>query len=107
MNMVRTKDGEIISTKEFIRRWKEGCNELTPLQSNKIQLRGTRITMLGIVCGLVISVINYRMVWWLGLILLGALFNTWVQYAGLMQQKKLFNNIENQFKDDIFDGGDE
>ncbi len=97
--MVKTKKGEEISTKEFMKRWAEGCNSLTPEQSNKIQLRGTTITLIGILCGLVISVMNYKLAWWLAIILLGALFNTWVTYAGLRQQKKQFKRMEGQVEE--------
>lgn len=89
----KDKEGNKISFKVFMQRFKEGCENLTPEQTVKIQFRGTLITMLGIVCGLVISVMGYKDLWWLSLILLGALFNTWVQFVGQNAQRKHFKKL--------------
>ncbi len=91
--MPKDKEGNQLTFKEYMARWKTGCETLTPEQSNRIQFRGTLITMLGIICGIIISILGYQTLWWLSLILLGALFNTWVALVGQNAQRKFLKKL--------------
>jgi len=87
MRFWKDKKGKELTFKEFMGRWKEGFSNITPLQKTKTQLFGTKISLLGVFLGLIISIIGYKNLWWVGLILLGALINMGVQYLGLTQQR--------------------
>src|SRR3990167_7670328 len=91
--MPTTKTGEKVSWKEFFKRWKKGIEEITPEQQIKTQLNGTKISIAGIFAGIVVSFVYYDKFWWVGLILIGALINSIVQYIGLLQKKKLFDSF--------------
>ena len=99
MHFWKNKKGEKLSFKEFIKHWQKGVEGITPLQSIKTQMGGTKITMLGMFLGLCVSIYGWRNLWWVGIILIGALLNTGIQFLGLRQQKKLLVNLEEQFKE--------
>ncbi len=84
--MPKDKQGNKLTWKEFFRKWKEGIDGITPIQKTKTQILGTRISLFGVLMGLVISTIAYKQLWWVAIILLGALINMGVQYLGLTQQ---------------------
>ena len=91
---------EVIKTeglKGFIERWKSGIQQITPEQSTKQQIIFTWITIVGIICGIVVSLYYYKFSWWITIILIGALGNSWVQLMALKQKYKLlvsFGEIE-------------
>ena len=88
--MPKTKTGEKISWKEWLQRWKRGINGITPLQQVNIQIRGTYIIILGLLCGIFICCLNIKDLWWLMIILIGGLFNSAMQWVGLYQKKQVF-----------------
>jgi len=90
------KQGNYLTFKEYISRWKEGIEGISPKQKIISQIWGTRISLLGIVLGLIVSIIGIKRLWWIALILLGALIVTGTQYIGLIQQRNLFEDIEKQ-----------
>ena len=92
--MPRTRDGELITWKEFMKRWKQGIEGVSVLQQTKSQLTSTRIILVGIVAGLVITLMAAKTLWWLAIILFGALFNTLVQYLGVWQKKQMLQRLE-------------
>lgn len=94
--MWKDKTGKNLTFKEFIFRWKKGIEGITPIQKIKSQIWGTRISLIGILLGLVMCIIGYKTLWWLGIILIGALIVSSTQYIGLLQQRKLFEDIEKQ-----------
>ena len=96
--MFKTKSGEVITWKEFGRRWKQGIEGVTPQQKVQAQLNGIRIQLLGLVLGLIVTIVGYRNLWWVGIILLGGLIVTTTQYIGLKQQSLLFKKIEEELK---------
>jgi len=99
MKIWKDKEGNKLTFKEFMKRWGKGIEGITPLQKLKTQVTGTKIMLVGLIAGLVVSIIGWKKLWWVGIILIGALFNTGVQYLGLVQQKKLLEGIEKQFKE--------
>lgn len=94
--MPKTRDGELITWKEFIKRWKMGIEGITPLQQTKTQCNSTLIMIIGVVAGLIISIIKLGILWWLMIVLIGALFNLGVQYIASLQKKNLLERIEKE-----------
>ena len=92
----KDKQGNELTFSQFMKRWKEGIENITPQQKLKQNIIGTKISLIGLFIGLVLSIWKYKTLWWVGIILIGALFNTIVQYIGLKQQLKIFENIEKQ-----------
>jgi hypothetical protein len=99
--MPKTKEGEQISWKEFFSRWKEGIEGITPKQKVLAELAGTRVMLLGIILGIIMTIVTFDKTWWVTIILVGVLINTGMQYLGKKQQLEIFSGIEEQMK-----GGD-
>lgn len=93
--MPKTKTGEVITWKEFFKRWKAGIEGITPAQSLRASIQGTYITILGIILGIIASIINYKNAWWIIIILIGALIITVIQLIGMKQKLKIFQMMEN------------
>lgn len=97
--MPRTKTGEVISWKEFMKRWKQGILAITQLQQVKTQLMGQMIVLIGIITGMVFSFqLDYA---WLFLILLGSFFvsgvgmlGTYQRFLALLQMEKMLKQSE-------------
>jgi len=104
--MPKDKEGNKLTWKEFFKRWKEGINGITPLQQLKTQKSATKIQLIGIILGLVMCFIGYKNLWWVAIILFGALINTGVQYLQIKQQIKAIEDLENNSEemslDEIF-----
>ena len=90
----KTPSGEEITMKEFLSRWKKGIMKVGITSQTKIQVRSTWIIVIGILAGMVISLINFKTLWWLFIILTGALGNTGVQLISLIQKKNLLNSLQ-------------
>ena len=95
----KDKDGNKLTYKQFMSRWKEGLQGVTPYQQTKMQLNSTYIMLIGILCGFVITLFNLKNLWWLTIILGAAFFNTSISALGLWQKKIALGNIENMFKE--------
>ena len=95
----KDKFGNKLTFKEFITKWGEGISGISPLQKLKTQIGGTKIMLIGLFLGLCVSIYGWKNLWWVGIILIGALLNTGVQYLGLKQQKKILDDLEEQFKE--------
>ncbi len=92
--MPTDKEGNKLTWKEYVERWKKGIKEITPLQQLTTQINSTYIILIGLVSGLVITIYNFKQFWWLAIILFGALINTYIQLIGLKQKRNLFETIE-------------
>ena len=105
--MPRDKYKNKLTWKQFFKRWREGIEGISPLQKTRTQLTATRIQLIGIFLGLIMSIIGWRYLWWVGIILFGALINTGVQYLGLTQQRNTLVKHEEQCEemtlDDLMD----
>lgn len=55
--------------------------------------------------GIGVSIFNMKNLWWLMVVLLGALGNSGVGLIGLYQKKKMLNDFE--FNEDLLKGGNE
>lgn len=87
------KQGKKLTRKEFFQRWKEGIEGVNPYQQTKAQMNSTIIILIGIVCGIVVTSFIAKQMWWLIIILVGALFNTLIQLLGIRQKAKALKTI--------------
>ena len=95
---MKTKTGENISLGEFFKRWKQGMDGINQYQALKVQILGNTIIIIGLLSGIVISIIGIKNLWWLLLILVGGLFNQSVTllttYANYKRLKPFYNEQE-------------
>jgi len=94
------KEGNKLSGKEFLTRWKSGLRSITPMQQVKSQIWSIRIVIIGLLCGIVICLLGLENLWWLCIILVGGLFNSVIQYLGLWQKKKLYEDYQVDIPED-------
>ena len=87
MKIWKDKEGNKLTYKEFIDRWKKGVGEITPLQKLRTQLIGTRISLTGIFLGICVTLYGWENLWWVAIILIGAFITTGVSYLGIVQQR--------------------
>lgn len=99
----KDKEGNELTYKEFMERWKTGMKGITQYQQTKMQLNSTYIMLIGIACGFVITLFNLKNLWWLSIILGAAFFNTGISALGLWQKKialwaieKMIRGIDNE-----------
>lgn len=94
---MRDKEGNYLTTKEFLERWKKGIQKVTPLQQTKISLQGVILVLIGVVVGIVSSFMTG--IWWLLIILCGSLFLTVINLIGTLQRYYSLKEIEKQFNE--------
>ncbi len=87
MKIWKDKEGNKLTYKEFIDRWKKGVGEITPLQKLRTQLTGTRISLTGIFLGICVTLYGWENLWWVAIILIGAFITTGVSYLGIEKQR--------------------
>jgi len=102
---MKDRDGNKITLSEFFSRWGKGIQQITPLQKMKYQLRGTFLIMVGLICGLVISLMAYETLWWVAIILTGALFVNGISYLSMRQQKVMLDKINKMQQEVLKDDG--
>ncbi len=86
------KQGNRLTFKEFMKRWMEGIEGITPLQQAKTNLYGTWLIITGVIWGLV--VVTMIKTYWMSLILFGAFITTVFQLLNTWQKAKRFKKIE-------------
>lgn len=91
---MKDNQGNTLTTKEFMRRWKQGIVGITPMQQARITVQGTCITILGIVLGIIATFFDLGALWWVLIILLGALVVTSMQLIGQWQRYKILKGFE-------------
>ena len=89
----KDKDGKEVGRKEFMSRWKQGMQGVTPQQQVNVQIRSTWIMIIGIIAGIIVAIVAIKTIWWLLIILVGALGNTSIQQLGLWQKKLLLEKF--------------
>ena len=103
--MPKTKSGEIISWKEYFKRWKVGIDNITPYQKVRSEVSGSRITLAGFIVALIAVIIQRERIGLLAygliLIFLGSVITTYLRYASLKQQMKLLKNFEKEVENGI------
>ena len=86
--MPKDKLGNQLTWKEYMDRWKEGMKAINPYQIVVQQLIGMKIIILGLSCGIIVSLFNIKQFWWLLIILLGGMYVNITQYLATWQKKK-------------------
>jgi len=89
----KDKEGKKLTFKEFMQRWKEGIESVDALAQTKMQIWSSIIMVTGIVCGIVVSLFAFKVMWWVFIILVAALGNVAVQLLSLWQKKKLLERF--------------
>lgn len=104
------KQGNKLTAKEFMQRWKQGIESVTPLQSTRSQLMFSYMIIVGLICGIVTSFLALETLWWLVITLCGALGIQILSVIGVYQKYQLLLRISNQFpitEPDILKAGKE
>lgn len=100
MKIWKDKQGNKLTLKEFFSRWKEGINNLTPLQKFSNDAYGTFVTLIGYIVGLGALIVFWKkfIVGWFSfaliLIFAGNIWITAVKWLMLRQQVKLFRDLD-------------
>jgi len=100
LKILKDKEGNKLTPKEFIKRWGEGIQNLTPVQKLTNESRATVITLVGfLVCLVALVIFRDKMIvsWFaygLILIFIGNAWTTTLKWFGIRQQLKYFNNME-------------
>ncbi|GEM_PF-2428592 len=96
----KDKEGKKITAKEFGQRFKDGINNITPVQKLKNEVRSTFTMLIGYLVGLV-SLIIYReafVVQWftyaLIIIFLGASWSNGIKWFAMRHQLKLMKKMD-------------
>lgn len=97
---IKIKSGEKITGKEFMKRWKSGIENLTPIQRLQNDKRSTFTMMIGYLVGLIALIIKFDLIpnkalnVALIIIFLGAFWSNLIKWIALRQQVKLFQNMD-------------
>jgi hypothetical protein len=98
--MPTTKSGEIITWKEFMKRWREGIEGITPIVKLKNEFISTAISLVGYIVGLIALIIfrNKLLVSWFAygliLIFIGSVWSTALKCLTIKQQLKFFKGMD-------------
>jgi len=90
------RQGNKLTWKEFMERWKDGIQKVTPLQQLKVQMIGFVIVTVGVAWGLVVAL--YSKTWWLFVILLGSSFVITTQFLPTLQKYFIIKKVEEEMK---------
>ena len=92
------KEGKKLSFKEFMARWRSGIQAVTPLQSTRSQLMFSYIVLVGLIGGIIVSLLAWKTLWWLVITLIGTLGIQVLGLIGTYQKYVILKNIENMMK---------
>jgi len=92
----KDKNGKELNLKEFMERWKGGIEKVTAMQKTKMSILFTFIILLGVLIGVVTAIITK--VWWLLIVLLGALGVNAISLISTLQQYIAYSKIEEMVK---------
>lgn len=91
------KAGNKLTFKQFISRWKEGMQNVTPIQQIKAQLPSYALILIGVALGLFFSYKSRT--WWLFIILLGTLMINSVSLLNLWNRYTMLKKINDEIKE--------
>lgn len=94
------KTGEELKFKEFIKRWKNGVEGITQLQTARTEVIGSIITSVGLISGIVsMSIVRPKdMWWWIVICLVGGLLLNLMGLVGHLQKYWRCKLIEKEIK---------
>jgi len=93
----KTKSGEKISGKEFMKRWKRGIEGVTALQQTQTSLWSMIPIFAGIIWGIAVTWIGG--VYWLTLVLCGSFIISCVTLIGMLQKYWRLKEIDKAQKE--------
>ena len=93
----KDKQGNKLTFKQFMKRWKDGVEGITPLQQTKTSLMSFPLIFGGIITGIIIML--FRKEWWLLAILTGSLPLTSMQLLSMWQKYKQMKKINETMKE--------
>jgi len=94
--MIKDKQGKSYTFKEFMKKWKQGMEGITPVQQLSSNNLGYYLVFLGEIVGIITSI--WMRQWWLLIILIGSLIITAVAYIGNWQQLQVMKKQEEIMK---------
>lgn len=93
---IHPKTKEYVTWREFFRQWKQGVQQMTPLQQTQVIQLGHLIALIGVIWGIIFSIkIGYT---WMAIVLSGGLVVLAVQYLGNYQKKVILKHLDAQIK---------
>lgn len=94
--MIKDKQGNKYTFKQFLSKWKKGIEGITPFQQIKSQIKGTNVMLFGLLCGIVACAFSIKKLWWVEIILGAGFFNTYISLIGMKQKKKLLEQFSGE-----------
>ena len=85
--MIKDKQGKSYTFKEFMKKWKEGMEGITPVQQLKSNALGYYLVFLGEIVGVITAI--WMKQWWLLIIMFGSIVLSVVAYIGNWQELQL------------------
>ena len=105
MKFWRDKSGKWIEGKEFLTRFKDGIEKITPLQQLQTQMFGMLLIFAGILFGLVVAFRSS--LWWLFIVLCGSMIVFISQVIGILQRYIILKAVEKMIKESEQDNSQE
>jgi len=98
---LKDKAGNKLHFKEYMKRWGQGIEGITPVQITKTQLMGTWIVITGVIAGIVINALTrMKNQWiWIEIVLIGSLIVSTTQIIGAYQKYKILKKVEQAMED--------
>ena len=96
MKVWKDKKGNKLTPKEFMTRWKQGIERVTPLQQTQNQINGYVIVMIGELWGVYFGILTNTL--WLTTVLVGGYMITKAQLTGTYQKKLILKQLEGGVK---------
>ena len=96
----KDKEGRWISPQEFGKRWKQGIEGITPMQNVKSQIFFTCMILFGLIGGIFVSILAWKTLWWLSIILIAAYGNTYFSAIALYQKYIQLKRIKEMIEQD-------
>ena len=96
MKLTIRRTGEKVTIKEFFHRWRQGMQEVTPLQQCQVNQLGFITIFIGVIWGIIYSIILKQ--WWLSIILIGSLIVSSTSFLANWQKKNILKKIEKELK---------
>lgn len=91
------KAGNKLTFKQFMSRWKEGMQNVTPLQQLKAQLPSFVLILVGVILGLIVSFVNGT--WWLFIVLIGVLGINAFSFLGTWQKYRMLKKLDEEIRE--------
>lgn len=94
---LKDKAGNELTREQYLERWKKGMQAVTPLQMAKTNMYGYYLILIGVLIGIVSSIINKT--WWLVIVLCGSFIVSSMATLGNYQKIVALVKLDNLMKD--------